>query len=103
MMNAFRIIQTQALTNVLPYEMEEHRRVWYWPRPLWRPVQERVFKCGNYRMLPRRFQTPNEAQLFTEQLLVLRAVRQAERDQQQAEQRQRRELPRVIQVLSMPV
>ena len=102
MMNEFRIIQTHALTNVLPYEVEECRRVWYWPRPLWRLVQERVFKRDNYRMLPRRFQTPHEAQLFTEQLLVLRAVRQAERDHQQAEQRQRRELPRVIQVLSLP-
>ena len=102
MMNEFRIIQTQALTNVMPYEVEEYRQVWYWPRPLWRSVQERVFKAGNYRMLPRRFQTPNEAQLFTEQLLAVRAVRQAEQDQQQAEQLQRQKLPRVIQVLNPP-
>ena len=68
-MNEFRIIQTQALTNVLPYEIEECQRVWYWPRPLWQPVQERVFGRGSYRMSPRRFQTPNEAQVFTEKLL----------------------------------
>ena len=102
-MNAFRIIQTQALTNVLPYEIEECQRVWYWPRPLWQPVQEQIFKRGSYRMAPRRFQTPNEAQLFTKQLLELRAIRQAERDQQEEERRQRRELPRIIQVLSLPV
>ena len=102
MMNEFRIIQTQALTNVLPYEIEEYRQVWYWLRPLWQPVQERVFKCGNYRMSPRRFQTPNEAQLVAEQLLELRAIRQAERNQQEEGRRQRRELPRVIQVLSLP-
>ena len=101
-MNEFRIIQTQALTNVLPYEIEECQRVWYWPRPLWQPVQERVFGRGSHRMSPRRFQTPNEAQVFTEQLLELRAIRQTERNQQEEGRRQRRELPRVIQVLSLP-
>ncbi len=102
MISEFRIIQTQTLTNVLPYEVEECRRVWYWMRPLWRPVQERSFKRGSYRMSPRRFQTPGEARLFTEQLLVFRATRQAEQDQHQEERRQRRKLPRVVQVLSLP-
>ena len=101
-MNEFRIIQTQALTNVLPYEVEEYRQVWYWLRPLWRPVQERSFRRGKYRMSPRRFQTPGEAQLFTEQLLVLRATKQAGQDQLREEQRQRRKLPRVVQVLGLP-
>ena len=101
-MNEFRIIQTQALTNVLPYEVEEYRQVWYWLRPLWRPVQERSFRRGRYRMAPRRFQTPGEAKLFTEQLLMLRATRQAEQAQQQEERRQRRHLPRVVQVLGLP-
>lgn len=76
--------------------------MWYWPRPLWQSVQEQLFRRGIYQMSPRRFQTLNEAQVFTEQLLKLRAIRQAERDQQEKGRRQRRELPRVVQVLSLP-
>jgi hypothetical protein len=101
-MNEFRIIQTQSLSSVLPYEVQECKRVWYSLRPVWRPLLEKVFVRGRYRTSPRRFQTPQEAQLFTEQLLTLRAQRNAEQAQLQEEQRQRCQLPRVIQVLSLP-
>jgi hypothetical protein len=102
-MNQFRIIQTQPLTHVLPYEIEECHRVWYLPWTLWRPLKERTFIGNGYRMVPRRFQTPQEAQAFAERLLALRANQEAKQQRLLDEQRQRRQLPRVVQVVSQPM
>lgn len=102
-MNQFRIIQTQPLTNVLPYEVEECHRVWYLPWPVWRSLQERAFTGGGYRMAPRRFQTPQEAQDFAERMMALRTSQEAEQQRLLDEQRQRRQLPRVIQVINLPM
>ena len=98
-MNKFRIVQTQPLTSVLPYEVEECHRVWFLPWPVWRRVQERNFTGRRFLMTPRRFQTTHEAQLFTEQLLILRASQEAQQALLLEEWQQRRQLPRVVQVL----
>jgi hypothetical protein len=102
-MNKFRIIQTRPLTNVLPYEVEECHRVWFLPWTVWRSLQERKFTGRSYRMAPRRFQSPQEAQLFTEQMLALRSSQEAEQLRSQEERRQRQQLPRVVQVLHLTV
>ena len=98
-MNKFRITQTRPLCNVLPYEVEECHRVWYLPWPVWRSLQERTFTGRRYLTVPRRFQTVQGAQLFVEQKLVLRASQEAEVAHFAHEQRQRQQLPRVVQVL----
>lgn len=100
-MNKFRIIQTRPLTDVLPYEVEEYQRVWFIPWKVWRSLQERKFNGRSYRMASRRFQTTKEAQLFTEQLLALRTSQQAEQRRSHEERHQRRQLPRVVQVLHL--
>ncbi len=100
-MNEFRIVQTQPLTAVLPYQVEERSRAWYLPWFVWRPLQERVFIGHRYRMAPRRFQTPQQAQDFAESLLALRLSKQAEQEQLREVQRQQQQLPRVVQVLSL--
>ncbi|GAB3873920.1 hypothetical protein GCM10028824_26330 [Hymenobacter segetis] len=102
-MNKFRITQTRPLTNVLPYEVEECRQLWFLPWTVWRPLQERKFTGRSYRMTPRRFQTPQEAQVFTEQMLALRTSQEAEQRRSQDERHQRRQLPRVVQVLHLTV
>ncbi|GAB3852055.1 hypothetical protein GCM10028822_19350 [Hymenobacter terrigena] len=102
-MNQFRITQTRPLTNVLPYEVEECHRVWFLPWSVWRPLKERKYTGSSYRMAPRRFQTPQEAQLFTEQMIALRMSQEAEQLRAQDERRQRQQLPRVVQVLQPTV
>ena len=102
-MNKFRITQTQPLTSVLPYEVEECHRLWFLPWTVWRSLQERTFTGRGYLICPRRFQTPKEAQLFTEQMLALRTSQDTEEVRLLDEQRQRQQLPRVIQVLNLPM
>ena len=95
-MQKFRITQTQPLTHVLPYEVEECHRLWYLPWPVWRPLLERNFTGRGFLTAPRRFRTIQEAQLFFEQTMVLRASQEAgqvcPRDEQQ-------QVPRVVRVL----
>ena len=102
-MNKFRIIQTQPLTSVLPYEVEECRRMWFLPWTMWRSLQERTFTGRGYRISPRRFQSLHEAQNFAERILTLRIDQDAEQTRLIEEQRQRQQLPRVIQVISLPM
>jgi hypothetical protein len=102
-MNKFRITQTQPLTSVLPYEVEECHRLWFLPWTVWRSLQEQTFTGRGYRMVPRRFQTPQEAQSFTEHMLALRTSQQAEQMQLLDDKQQQQQLPRVVQVLSLPV
>jgi hypothetical protein len=102
-MHEFRITQTRPLTNVLPYEVEKACRVWYLPWPTWRSVQERVFGRDNYRRVPRRFQTPAEAQHFIEMTMQQYVCQQAEQEQVLTERRARKHIPRVIQVFSTSV
>ena len=99
-MNKLRITQTQPLTSVLPYEVEECRRMWFLPWTMWRSLQERTFTGRGYLMCIRRFQTPREAQLFTEHMLALRTSQDIEAVRLLDEQRQRKQLPQVIQVLT---
>jgi hypothetical protein len=98
-MNNFRITQTRPLTNILPYEVEEGHRLWFLPWTVWRPLQERKFTGRRYLTASRRFQTIKEAQLFTEQMLILRASQEAQQALALDEHQQRRQLPRVVQVL----
>jgi hypothetical protein len=102
-MNKFRITQTQLLTNVLPYEVEECCPMLFLPWSVWRPLQERTFNGRGYRMAPRRFQSPGAAQAFIEHMVTLRTSQKAEQLQLLDEQRQRQQLPRVVQVLSLPM
>ena len=102
-MNKFRIIQTQPLTSVLPYEVEESHRLWFLPWTVWRSLQEWTFTGRGYLMCLRRFQTPLEAQIFTEQMLALRTSQNTEEVRLLDEQRRRRQLPRVIRVLNLPM
>jgi hypothetical protein len=102
-MNKFRITQTQLTTNVLPYEVEECCPMLFLPWTVWRPLKERTFTGSGYRMFPRRFRTPQEAQVFIEHMLTLRASQKAEQLQLLDEQRQRQQLPRVVQVHSLPM
>ena len=102
-MNKFRIIQTQPLTSVLPYEVEECHRMWFLPWTMWRSLQERTFTGRSYRTSPRRFQSLQEAQASIERMLALRIVQDAEHMRLLDEQRQRQQLPRVIQVISLPM
>ena len=102
-MNKFRIIQTQPLTSVLPYEVEECHRMWFLPWTMWRSLQERTFTGRGYRISPRRFQSIQEAQAFVERMLALRINQDAEQMRLLDEQRQRQQLPRVIQVISLPM
>lgn len=103
-MNEFRIIQTQPLTKayVLPYEVQEYRRVWYLPWPKWCPLKERS-GCDAYGESKKRFQNLTEARLYIEQRLAARAVREQEQAQRQEEQRQQVQLPRVIEVFDTPM
>jgi hypothetical protein len=103
-MSEFRIIQTQALSQLLPYEVEERRRVWYLPWPVWRPLKKRAKDYKGSRVLTeQRFRTPQEARIRIEQMMSLRAKQQAKRQAHQqrtaAERRQREQLPRVVEVL----
>ena len=102
-MSKFRITQTQPLTSVLPYEVEECHRMWLLPWTMWRSLQERTFTGRSYRTSPRRFQSIQEAQAFVERMLALRIDQDAERMRLLDEQRQRQQLPRVIQVISLPM
>ena len=102
-MNNFRIIQTQTLTQVLPYEVEEYCRVWFLPWPVWCKLRDltltRSFGCAGAM----RFQTPREARLYIEHLQVIRAQQQAEQIKFEDERYQRQRLPRVVEVLKVPV
>jgi hypothetical protein len=98
-MSEFRITQTQALSQLLPYEVEELRRVWYLPWPVWRPLKKRVRGYKGSRVATERFRTPQEARLRIEQMVSLRAKRQASQQRAAAEQQQREQLPRVVEVL----
>ena len=102
-MNKFRITQTHQLTSVLPYEVEECHRMWFLPWTMWRSLQERTFTGRGYRISPRRFQSIQEAQAFVERMLALRINQDAEQMRLLDEQRQRQQLPRVIQVISLPM
>jgi hypothetical protein len=102
-MHEFRIIQTRPLTSILPYEVEQSRQVWYLPWPIWRSMQERVFGRDTHQRAPRRFQTTTEAQHFIEMVMQQYAYKQAEQERGLAEQRQRKHVPRVVQVFSAPV
>ena len=102
-MNKFRITQTQQLSSVLPYEVEECHRMWFLPWTVWRSLQERTFTGRGYRTSPRRFQSLQEAQAFVERMLALRIDQDAEHMRLLDEQRQRQQLPRVIQVISLPI
>ncbi|GAA3990589.1 hypothetical protein [Hymenobacter antarcticus] len=102
-MNQFRITQTQPLTSALPYEVEECHRVWFLPWKVWHSLQERNFTGRGYRMAPRRFQTPQEAQAFAEHMLALRTCQEAAQARLLDEQRHRQLLPRVVQVVSPPM
>ena len=102
-MNKFRITQTQQLSSVLPYEVEECHRMWFLPWTMWRSLQERIFTGRSYRTSPRRFQSIREAQAFVERMLALRIDQDAEQMRLLDEQRQRQQLPRVIQVISLPM
>lgn len=98
-MSEFRIIQTQALSQPLPYEVEELRRVWYLPWPVWRSLQKRARDYQGTRVRTERFRTPQEARLRIEQLVAVRAKRQAKQQREAAERQQRGQLPRVVEVL----
>ena len=100
-MSKFRITQTQPLTSVLPYEVEECHRMWLLPWTMWRSLQERTFTGRSYRTSPRRFQSIQEAQAFVERMLALRIDQDAERMRLLDEQHQMQHLPLVIQVISM--
>lgn len=102
-MHEFRITQTRPLTNVLPYEVEQHCRVWYLPWPIWSTMQERSFRRQGVCWTNRRFQTVAEAQAFIEQVVAQHAQQQAKRAQALEEQRQRKQARRVVQVFSVPV
>ena len=103
-MRDFRIIQTKPLTHMLPYQVEERRRVWYLPWPVWRSLKERAGERGSaFRANPRRFQSPIEARQCIERRQTKRVRQQAVQDLQQEEQRERRQLPRVVEVLHAPV
>jgi hypothetical protein len=102
-MNKFRITQTQLLTNVLPYEVEEYCPILFLPWSVWCPLQERTFTGRGYRMSARRFHSPQEAQAFIEHMVALRTSQKAEEIQLLDEQRQRQQLPRVVQVFSLPM
>jgi|GEM_PF-6077831 len=105
-MSRFRIIQSQPLTHVLPFEVEECHRVWFLLWPVWRALQERTFTGRRFLTAPHRFQTTQDAQVFIEHLLALRASREAERVRLLDEQRQLRQLrrmPRVVWVVSSPL
>lgn len=99
-MNNFRIIQTQAFSadNPLPYEVEEYRKVWYLPWMVWRPLREQFVPPFTFRSAIMRFQTPREAKLHIEQLLVIRGRQQAEQKIRIDEQAQSQLLPRVVEV-----
>jgi hypothetical protein len=99
-MSEFRIIQSQPDTYPLPYEVEERRRVWYLPWLTWRKMREQVISRYFYKTAVKRFQTPREARHYIEQLLLLRAQRQAEREEAQARQQQQRQFPLVIEVMN---
>jgi hypothetical protein len=102
-MSEFRIIQTRALSQLLPYEVEELRRVWYLPWPVWRPLKKRAKDYNGSHVLTERFRTPQEARVRIEQMGALRAKQQAKRQASQqraaAERQQREQLPRVVEVL----
>lgn len=102
-MSKFRITQTQALSQPLPYEVEERRRVWYLPWPVWRPLKKWARDYKGSRVLIERFRTPQEARARIEQMVSLRARQQAKRHAHQqratAERQQREQLPRVVEVL----
>lgn len=102
-MSQFRITQTQPLTRALPYEVEECHRVWFLPWTVWRSLREPTFTGRSYQMTPRRFQTPQEAQLFAERILDLRNSQEAALLCAQDEQRQQQQLPRVVQVIGLPM
>ena len=102
-MNKFRITQTQQLSSVLPYEVEECHRMWFLPWTMWRSLQERTFTGRSYRTSPRRFQSIQEAQAFVERMLALRIDQDAEQTRLLEEQRQRQQLPRVVQVINLPI
>lgn len=102
-MSKFRIVQTKPLTYALPYQVEERCRVWFLPWPVWRSLKEREYSGRKYRLTPRHFQSPEEAQVFTEQVLARRASRLAMKARRLDEQRQLQQLPRVVRVLpAMP-
>ena len=102
-MTKFRITQTQPLTSMLPYEVEEGHRLWFLPWTVWRPLKERTFVGRRHRTAPRRFQTLQEAQAFAERMRALRTDQAAAQACLLDEQSQRRRLPRVVHVLPLPV
>ena len=77
--------------------------MWFLPWTMWRSLQERTFTGRGYRISPRRFQSIQEAQAFVERMLALRIDQDAEQMRLLDEQRQRQQLPRVIQVISLPM
>jgi hypothetical protein len=98
-MNEFRIIQIQPLTEVLPFIVEERRQVWYLPWPVWRPIKEWSSEKSSYWAAPRKFQSIEEARRHIERRQIARAKRKA----QQQHYSQKEQLPRVIQLLKVPM
>jgi hypothetical protein len=70
---------------------------------VWRSIQERTFTGRSHRMFPRRFQSPREAQAFTEQMLALRTSLEAGRVHLLEAKHEWEQLPRVVQVLNVPM
>jgi hypothetical protein len=102
-MNNFRIVQTQLLTEALPYEIEELIRVWYLPWLVWRPLREQFVLPLTFRPAIRRFQTPREVNLYLDLLVVARGRQQAEQVLRLDEVRQMQQLPYVVAELKIPV
>jgi hypothetical protein len=96
-MNEFRIIQTQPLTEALPFIIQERRQVWYLPWPIWRSIKEWTAKKNTWSA-PRKFQSLDEAHRHIERRQAARAKRHA----QQKYYTRQQELPRVIQLVHVP-
>lgn len=102
-MTNFRILQTQLLSEPLPYEVEELIQVWYRFRPVWRSVREQFVPPFTLRATIRRFQTPREAGLYIERRLAARQKQLEEGELRHEEQHQKQKLPRIVQEYSATV
>jgi hypothetical protein len=96
-MTNFRIVQTQLLSEPLPYEVEKLTRVWYLPRPVWRPVKEQFVQPFTFKPAVKRFQTPREAGLYIEHFLAVERQQKAAEKLRVEEQLQMQKLPRIVQ------
>lgn len=99
----FRIVQTRAAGDILPFVLEEKRQVWYLPFPIWRAIKRVGSDYRRGRAEVVRFRNTDEARQYIDRLLAARARYRAEKEARELIKRQQKQQPRIIELVNVPL